>query len=307
MTWLKLGRIFNPEVISGQGLSYALMPIVETLDAQNDLVRVYYSPRDAFRRSQLRYFEIDMKAPSEILRMADKPLIEAGIIGAFDDSGITPGSFCNVGGKKAFFYTGWNLTVSVPMNNSIGISFYDAHEGIFKRIGHGPIMTRTLHEPFSCASPFVMHDPKKGIYWMWYASMDSWKIQGEEKVHFYNIKVATSLDGINWQREAKVAIDYTHTGEYAFGRPFVMLEDNIYKMWFAVRGESYRIGYAESVDGWTWTRKDEILNIQLSSEGWDSEMMEYPFIFDLKNKRYMFYNGNGYGASGIGLAVWEHN
>lgn len=74
-------------------------------------------------------------------------------------------------------------------------------------------------------------------------------------------------------------------------------------MWYAVRGEHYIIGYAESNDGYTWTRKDHLAGINVSESGWDSEMIEYPFIFDHKDNRYMFYNGNGYGRTGIGLAI----
>ena len=31
-------------------------------------------------------------------------------------------------------------------------------------------------------------------------------------------------------------------------------------------------------------------------------MVEYPYVFKHKKKLYMLYNGNSYGASGIGLA-----
>jgi hypothetical protein len=34
-------------------------------------------------------------------------------------------------------------------------------------------------------------------------------------------------------------------------------------------------------------------------------MIEYPFVFDHGGARYMLYNGNGYGRSGVGLAVLE--
>jgi hypothetical protein len=42
---------------------------------------------------------------------------------------------------------------------------------------------------------------------------------------------------------------------------------------------------------------------QVSLIGWDSEMIEYPFVFDHAGERYMLYNGNGYGKSGFGLAI----
>jgi len=76
-------------------------------------------------------------------------------------------------------------------------------------------------------------------------------------------------------------------------------------MWYSYRSDSksYRIGYAESIDGELWERNDELVGIDVSKTGWDSDSIEYPFIFDHKGSRYMLYNGNRYGATGIGLAI----
>jgi hypothetical protein len=35
------------------------------------------------------------------------------------------------------------------------------------------------------------------------------------------------------------------------------------------------------------------------------EMIEYPFVFDHDGQRYIFYNGNSCGKTGIGLAALE--
>jgi hypothetical protein len=34
-------------------------------------------------------------------------------------------------------------------------------------------------------------------------------------------------------------------------------------------------------------------------------MIEYACVFDVGATRHMLYNGNGYGATGIGHAVWS--
>lgn len=303
MKWKKLGRIFNPDILETKGLSCALMPIVEILNEESSLLRVYFSPRDEKSRSQLYYFDFSLNDPFKILNISAEASFVEGTLGAFDDCGVTPGSFSEVDGKKAYYYTGWSLTKTVPMNNSIGLALYNSNNQKFERLAKGPIMTRTLHEPYSCASPFVMKD--NGLYRMWYATMDDWKEVNGEPLHYYNIKYAESQDGINWKREATVAINYENESEYAFGRPFILKEDGIYKMWYAFRGQYYVIGYAESKDGYNWVRMDHLAGIDVSVEGWDSEMIEYPFILNFKNKKYMFYNGNGYGRTGIGLAVLE--
>ena len=73
----------------------------------------------------------------------------------------------------------------------------------------------------------------------------------------------------------------------------------------ANKENTYRIGYAESLDGFQWIRKDEEAGIGLSESGWDSEMLAYAGVMKEKDRYIMFYNGNGFGASGIGYAVSE--
>lgn len=302
MKWEKIGLIFNPDIFKKSNLTAALMPIVEAINDRG-LIRIYFAPRDEKNRSEFRYFEINIYDPQKILTIAEEPLFFHGKLGCFDDSGITPGNIVNIGNKKLLYYTGWNLTVNVPMNNSIGVAEFGKDGKLF-RYGDGPIMTRTLHEPYSCASPFVMLD--ENIYKMWYASMDKWAVFQGVPQHYYNIKYAESKDGIIWERKGEIAINYEKKDEYAFGRPFLIKENNLYKMWYAFRGAHYKIGYAESENGINWKRKDEEAGIAVSKKGWDSEMIEYPCIFDYNNERYMFYNGNGYGKTGIGMAKLTH-
>ena len=99
--------------------------------------------------------------------------------------------------------------------------------------------------------------------------------------------------------------------EYAISRPTVIKESfDKYKMWYSYRAQSniktYRIGYAESNDGKIWIRMDKKMkDFDVSKNGWDSEMICYPFVFNHKNKYYMLYNGNKYGKSGFGIAIME--
>jgi len=69
--------------------------------------------------------------------------------------------------------------------------------------------------------------------------------------------------------------------------------------------QGYRLGYAESLDGIHWIRKDNEVGIARSKEGWDSEMIEYCHVFRHDDKIYLFYNGNGFGKSGFGYAVLD--
>ena len=139
---------------------------------------------------------------------------------------------------------------------------------------------------------------------MWYISAPRWTIEEGRPKHFYHVRYAESNDGIAWVPTGRVCIDFATRDEYAFGRPCVVKDDDRYRMWFCVRGRRYRIGYAESKDGLVWERCDPHGGLPPATSGWDAEMTAYPSIVDHVGRRYMLYNGNGYGQTGVGLAVW---
>ena len=87
----------------------------------------------------------------------------------------------------------------------------------------------------------------------------------------------------------------------------VILENGVYRMWISVRylSSSYRMGYAESTDGEHWKRDDAKSGLELSESGWDSEMVCLASIAETQHDRYIFYNGNNYGETGFGVAVYD--
>ena len=145
---------------------------------------------------------------------------------------------------------------------------------------------------------------------MWYSSGTEWREVNGRAEPRYLVRYAESDDGIEWRRPGTVAIDYERPDE-AIARPWVIKEGASYRMWFSTRSivdyrnsprQSYRMGYAESCDGLSWKRRDDLVDLSASAEGWDSQMIAYPAVVDIGERRYLFYNGNGFGASGFGLA-----
>ena len=302
MKWKKLGRIFCPNNNFDWMVSHAANPFAEHL--YEDIFRVYFSCRDINNRSSVAYIEINLNNPDDVLKLSGKPLIVPGSRGAFDDSGVTIACIVNVGRKNLLYYLGWFLGVTVPFRNSIGLAIAEEDSMIFEKYSEVPIVNHNEIDPYSLSYPWIIKEDK---FRMWYGSNLRWG--KEDGIRDYGmefvIKYAESQDGINWVRHGKVCIDFKSSDEYAISRPSVLKDDNIYKMWYSYRGRKYRIGYAESDDGMNWTRKDEEAGIDVSRQGWDSEMIEYPHVFDHKGKRYMLYNGNDYGKTGFGLAVLE--
>ena len=280
-------------------LTHAANPVAEHLDG--NVFRVYFSCRDAQQRSHITCADIELQPPFRVVGIAEEPLLAPGEVGTFDDSGVSLSCIKQINGKKYLYYLGWNLGVTVPWRNSIGLAIYDPATSTFQRFSQAPLLDRHDVDPFSISYPFVLED--EGVFRMWYGSNLRWGREQKDMAHL--IKYAESDDALHWRRNGIIALQFKNDGEYAMSRPCVIKEDGVYKMWYSYRGYSYRIGYAESTDGIEWVRKDEEVGIDVSESGWDSEMVEYPFVFDHDGKRFMLYNGNEYGRTGIGLAVLD--
>jgi hypothetical protein len=171
----------------------------------------------------------------------------------------------------------------------------------FRRASRAPLLERNDVDPYLTASPWVLVDG--GIWRMWYVSGTSWENVDGKPRHRYLIKYAESRDGYRWLRNGIVCISYQGEEEYAFGRPCVIRDRDLYKMWYSYRGDRYRLGYAESSDGLSWMRKDQEVGLESSADGWDCEMVTYPAVFCHRKRLHMLYNGNGYGRTGIGMAT----
>ena len=304
MKWIKKGLIFEPKGNFDWMLTHASNPTLEKLN--NGLFRIYFSSRNENNESSIGYLDAIPNENFRIVEISKEPLLMPGELGTFDDSGVSISCILTFNGKKYMYYLGWNLMKKVPFINSIGLAVFDDESNVFKRYSKSPIIQRSHTDPYSISYPYVLEDGD--ILRMWYGSHLTWGDGRKENMR-HVIKYAESYDGINWKSTGHIAIDLKE-GETAISRPFVLKEDDKYKMFYSYRskprycgGKDYRIGYAESEDGCKWTRKDEEIEIDISNSGWDSEMIEYPFVFKHKGKTYILYNGNGYGKTGFGYAI----
>jgi predicted GH43/DUF377 family glycosyl hydrolase len=298
MKWRRLGQVFCPDRIAPWMVSHAANPVAEPLG--ESLCRVYFSTRDDRKRSSIAWLEVDLRDPTNVLRIAEVPVLSPGRIGAFDDSGASMGCIARVGADRYLYYLGWNLGVTVPWRNSIGLAV-SRNEGGFERVSEAPVLDRGHHDPFSVSYPWVLRED--GLWRMWYGSNTNWGEAQKDMAHL--VKYAESSDGTVWRRDGRVAIPLKSSEEYAISKPCVVRDASLYRMWYSHRGTQYRIGYAESRDGLSWARLDEKVGIDRSEYGWDSEAICYPCVFDQDGKRFMLFNGNGYGRTGFGIAVLE--
>lgn len=304
MKWQKQGVIYAPQGNLWWAKSYALLPTVDVID--DSIIRVYFASLDEKRFGRIGYVDLDADNPGHILYECEEPILDIGPLGAFDDSGVNPSCVVNVAGSKYLYYIGWQRCERVPYMLFTGLAVSEADRLIFKKYSSVPVLDRIFTEPFSRAAPFILVENQ--IFKVWYWSCEFWSTENGW-THYNNvIRYTESTDGIHWNSDSMVCIAPEKMEDYTVGRPWVIKEADIYKMWYSIRSTakiSYRIGYAESFDGINWQRKDEEVGIHVSDNGWDSEMICYPCVVDVRGKRYMFYNGNRHGLTGFGYAILE--
>jgi hypothetical protein len=304
-----MGLIFQSRNNYEWMVTHASIPTPSKIS--DDVVRIYFSTRSKAVRSAITFIDVQAAIPSNVLYVHDKPVLSAGELGTFDDGGVGPYCIVSEGTRKFLYYGGWNAGVTVPYRNAIGLAVSDDGGLTFRRVCPGAVVDRNQNEPHFTTAADVMQT--HGIWRMWYGSATGWVVIDGRPEPRYQIKYAESRDGINWDRPNITCIEYKTELE-ANARPCVIRESGRYKMWYCYRGSvgyrtdpaaSYRIGYAESLDGIRWTRKDDQVGIKRSASGWDSVMMCYPYVYQHGVDKYLIYNGNNFGESGFGYAVLE--
>jgi hypothetical protein len=297
VAWEQRGLLLSAPLPFPWAASHVALPHVHR--RADGGLELSFSSRDEEGRSQIGRADLEIGASGPRVDVRTEPILGPGPLGAFDDRGVTTSCAVRDGERELLYYTGWAVGKTVPFYLYVGCAISTDGER-FERVSPAPILERSAVDPYLTASPWVLVED--GVWRMWYVSGTGWEVTAGEPRQSYHIKYAESDDGISWRRDGHVCVDYAGPEEHAFSRPCVVRDGDLYRMWFSVRGDAYRIGYAESRDGLEWERRDEEAGIA-SSGDWDSEMQAYPAVFDDGGKRYLLYDGNDYGRTGVGWAV----
>jgi len=315
MRWHKLGKIFDPaeHILANDCSQYAQSPQALVFD---DFVRIYFSTRavDKHNGKFLSHVAfVDMKKNlRDVIRVSDKTVIPLGGLGCFDEHGIFPMNVLRHGGAVYGYTCGWNRRVSVSVDTAIGLAISRDGGETFQRIGPGPVLAPSLHEPCLVGDGFVKRFGE--IFHMWYIFGTGWKKYSADAApdRTYKIGHATSLNGVDWAKEEARRIIRDRLGPTeSQALPTVVEFGGRYHMFFCYResadfrthkGRGYRIGHAVSDDLRDWLRDDEASLLAGTPGDWDADMQCYPHAFGCDGSVYLLYNGNEFGRCGFGLA-----
>ncbi len=313
--WKKLGKVFDPHGFKGNAWlnEFAQAPCTLLFE---DFVRVYFScrpPPDANGQYCSYTAFVDLKRSNlfDVVRLAAKPILSLGNVGEFDEFGIYPASVIRDGSSVHAYYGGWTRCESVPFNVAIGAATSVDGGETFRKLGRGPVLSYSPDEPFVLSGPKIRRFGDR--WYLFYIAGCKWKEIDGRPEPVYKIRMAWSTDGMTWTKAGKDLLASRLEEDEAQASPDVYLCNGRYHMFFCYRRSAnfrgkengYRIGYAVSDDLLHWTRDDSKAGIDVSDEGWDSEMISYPHVFGLDGETYMFYLGNQVGREGFGIAELE--
>jgi len=308
MRWIKRGHVFKTDKQYSWMNSHAQCPTAIVLE---DRIRIYFSARLENQQSLPTFIDVGKENPQRIIAINSNPVLERGRRGTFDENGIIPSYFINKDNQLYFYYAGWSQCRNVPYKNFTGLAISSDNGLTFLKHSEAPVLTLNQFDPLSATGPCIIS--KNNHYIAIYSTGIDWlEIDGKYE-HTYLLTYAISNDAISWIPSGRRIIN-AENEFVAHCKPTIIEHDNIFHMWFSKRGShnfrksgdtAYRLGYAFSTDLINWTRDDEKAGIDVSEEGWDSEMICYPHIVKVDNRYLMFYNGKGFGKSGFGYAELE--
>ncbi|KAB7769399.1 hypothetical protein [Xanthomonas maliensis] len=299
--WQKRGLVFDVarDGVGGWMQHAALTPTPYRYDAQT--LRIYAGFRDALGVSRIGYVDVRADAPNQVVRVSQRPVLDIGRDGCFDDNGMILGDVVQGPDGLYLFYVGFQQVAKAKFLAFSGLAVSSDGGDSFRRVQDTPLLDRAPGRSTIAAVHSARYE--QGRWRLWYAVGDDWESIGGTPFPRYHIRYVETADLGAIPRQDQLCLR-PQGNEYRIGRPRVYRLQQQYLMYFT-RGDTqggYVPGLATSADGLHWQRDDAALGIGLSPSGWDARTLCYPALIQQDERLLMFYNGNAMGRDGFGLA-----
>jgi len=291
----RLGRILNPqEFVTNEGtLSHAANPVIVRMDGC--IYRIFFNSRDLNQRSSVYSVDLNLDTQCLIPQTLRTQFLLRTSDSYFKD-GISLGSHFVLDGVNWIGFMGWINPPAQHWYGTIGRFRLDSNFDL-EFIEKDPWFDLDSDDQISLSYPAVYFS--QNVMHVWYGTTLTWDGGNGEMVHVLKEKI--SKDFVQFETSNR-SLEWKMGDSQAFSRPSIVKVQDHLLMAYSVRGNKtkYRIGFGNIKDDTSEIK--EIAAFRTSTSPWESEMVEYPYLIAHKDLIYMFYNGDGYGKSGIGLA-----
>lgn len=293
--------VFNPNNYSSWIKNSALTPTPFKLN--DDVIRIYCGFRDDDGVSRIGYVDVSSSDPTKVLAVSETPCLDIGRNGCFDDNGVILGHLERKDDDVWMYYVGFQLVKKAKFLAFTGLSISKDNGTTFARYSEAPIIDRANGATTIGALHSVI---KANNGWTGFVARgNDWEILNDKPFPQYNIWKASSEDGITFKNYELIIDNNKSLHEYRIGRPSAFNFKNSEYMFFTkgiTTGSDYFPGMATKDENGKWQRDDSLFPLSLSIDGWDSKQLCYPRLISIKDKHYLFYNGNNMGLDGFGVA-----
>ncbi len=298
--WKKKGLICNREIVSDLSW-YRLNCMCPTPILIGDIIRVFVALCDGENRGRVGYLDVKASNPSVLLDYSREPVLDIGPPGRFDESGVLPTSLLIENNRLYLYYCGFQRQMTVPYTSLCGVAVSDNKGESFVRMKETPVLERVTNELFIRTGALIERTVllDRTVYTLYYASGTTWfELQSNKLEPRYNLKKISSERLDSFLGEGEVVVDFTDD-EYGITMPQLQ-SDNSLIFSSRTRKDGYRIVRARLENGKYVRETSPFLDV--SKNGWDSEMVCFGKTITYKEHEYLFYCGNHYGIGGMGWA-----
>ncbi len=209
------------------------------------------------------------------------PVFSPGTPGSWRDKGAISPCILYDGG----IYKMWFVGTKNPLQYQNGIGYATSADGLKWEVSPQPVipLSSTIGATWN---PFVVK--KDNLYYLFMG------VSGSATVYSNDVVLMTSPDGITWQNRgvvlsARKDLTWQRSGILPCN---VLFDENRFKMFFtAMDGQTFTLGYAESVDGTTWTGSGEppILT-SAATAPWPTTSVGFPAVLRDEGKLKIWFS-----------------
>ena len=297
--WDRIGWIDPPVGLGEWCTSHLSLPFCIAKNASE--LRVYFSSRDSDERSHVGWVDVQFNSESSLkTNFGTSPLVSPGGPGTFDEHGVSGSFFEIVNNSLRIWNFGWQRLSGKAWSNAIGLvekSVYDTEPTVKNNL----IVQSNEFENYGLAYPYLIS--QNSIRHLFYGAFDLYGVPSLNQPYSFVSKRAKIGKDLILSDRSRM-IDHL-SGNSAQSRPCIIRDGNGYRAWVSVKGEGYEIrsAYSEDLRNWKWS--EERFGLRPSGMNGESHEVCYSHVVEIAGSRLMFFNGDGFGKTGIGIAKWR--